>query len=314
MQTYLTLDASNLIYRTFFANIKEKDNITVGMTYHMSFMSLSKFAKKFKADQIVIAFDKPNSWRKQYTQDESSVTHKIYKGQRRQNLSTQEMKKLEELDAHLDELAIIFKDWTGVITLRKQDLEADDLIAGFTQQFKDDKHIIVSSDKDFMQLLGGNVQLIDPMTEKARNLADFDYDPKYFMFEKCFRGDRGDNVQSSYPRLQAKKIQEAYTDSFKLANIMNHKFVVHEIDSEGKLKDHEYTTRELFEENQMLMDLTLQPEPVRELITETINEAIANRGKYDKFKFMRFCSKYELLTILGRIDEFTALLGGKRRY
>jgi hypothetical protein len=314
MNTYLILDASNLIYRTFFANIKEDAEVTVGMTYQMSFMSLSKFARKFKADQVVIAFDKPNSWRKQYTQDEGSITHKIYKGQRRQNLSSQELKKLENLDNHLDELATIFRDYTGVVTLRKQDLEADDLIAGFTQYYKDDKHIIVSSDKDFMQLLGtGNVQLIDPMTEKPRNLAEYEYDARYFMFEKCFRGDRGDNVQSSYPRLPSKKIQEAYVDSFKLANIMNHKFVVDEIDKEGKLIPHEYTTRDLFEENEMLMDLTKQPEPVRELMMETITDAVENRGRYDKFKFVRFCNRYDLVTILNRIDDFTSLLAGKRR-
>jgi hypothetical protein len=206
----------------------------------------------------------------------------------------------------------MFKERSGLIALKRKYLEADDLIAGFVQKYPDDKHIIVSSDKDFIQLLSnGNVTLIDPHSDKPRSLEEWDYDAGYFIFEKCFRGDIGDNVQSSYPRLRATKIKAAYTDEFAKANIMNHTFGVEELDTEGKLKTYTYKTKDLYEENQLLMDLTKQPEYIRELIDSTIEIAINNRGKYNYFEFVKFCGKYELIAILNNVSKYSALLSGK---
>lgn len=316
MNTYLIMDASNLVYRTFFANLKGQgsdQSLDVGISYLSSLQTLAKYHRQFNANDIVIAFDMPNSWRKAYTKDKDyCVTRKIYKGHRRQNLTESEKRRLADLDTHLQELSDMFKTQTGLITLKRKHLEADDLIAGFVQKYKDDKHVIVSSDKDFLQLLSnGNVTLIDPATDKARDLSEWDYDAKYFMFEKCFRGDIGDNVQSSYPRLTSKKIKEAYVDEFKRANILNHAFVVEKIGEDSQLQTVNYATKDLFEENQLLMDLTQQPEYIRELIDTTIDDAVANRGKYNHFNFIKFCGKHELVTILNNVERFASLLSGK---
>lgn len=313
MNTYLILDASNLIYRSFFANIDEDDEMTVGLCYHIALTSLSKYHRKFNATDVVVAFDMPNSWRKLYTKDKDNcITRKLYKGTRRQGLTESQKNKLFTLDKNLEELADLLKSNTGIIVLKRAHLEADDLIAGFTQQYKHDKHVIISSDKDFIQLLdNGNVSLIDPNTDKPRDLADWDYDANYFMFEKCFRGDPGDNVQSSYPRLQAKKIKTAYINEFDRTNIMNHEFTVIEKLVDDEVKTHTYKTKELFEENKLLMDLTAQPEGIRELITDAISDAVENRAKFNYVSFLKFCGKHNLQNILTNIDKFTALLSGK---
>jgi hypothetical protein len=317
MKTNLVLDASNLVYRTFFANTEDSREMDMGMCYQMTLNSLSKYYNQYKADDVVIAFDMPKStsWRKLYTKDlENCVTKKLYKGNRRQNLTEDQKKKLAELDNHLDELANIFKNQSGLIVLRKKYLEADDLIAGYTQKFSDDKHIVISADKDFIQLLdNGNVTLIDPYTDKPRDLSEWDHDAKYFMFEKCFRGDAGDNVQSSYPRLRSTKIKAAYADALARVNLMNHTFSVEEINGEGKLVTHNYTTGPLFEENELLMDLAKQPPYIRELIDSTITDAIKERGKYNYFDFVKFCGKYDLVAILNNVDKYTPLLSGKGR-
>lgn len=316
MNTYLILDASNLVYRTFFANNRPTGGeFDVEMCYLATFNSLAKYHRKYQANDVVIVFDMPNSWRKLYTKDtEHCKTHKIYKGQRRQNLTESEKLKLAELDRHLDELATLFVERSGLIVLRRKYLEADDLIAGFVQKFKDHKNIIVSADKDFIQLLrNGNVTLIDPLTDTPRDLKDWNHDAEYFMFEKCFRGDAGDNIQSSYPRLRSDKIQKAYTDEFLRTNLMNHKFIVEMIDKDGKLKEKKYVTKELYEENQLLMDLTKQPEYIRELMDETIEAALVNRGKYNLVDFVKFCRKHHLQVIIDNVSKFSALLTGRGR-
>jgi 5'-3' exonuclease len=42
--------------------------------------------------------------------------------------------------------------------LQDKQLEADDLIAGWIQQHPKDKHVIISSDSDFAQLVDANVK------------------------------------------------------------------------------------------------------------------------------------------------------------
>lgn len=65
-------------------------------------------------------------------------------------------------------------------------MEADDIIAGLVNVYDDDTtNIIVSSDKDFMQLIRDNVILFDPVSKKTRNLSEYNNDPDYFLFHKC---------------------------------------------------------------------------------------------------------------------------------
>ena len=312
MKTYLILDASNLIYRNFFASLNEDQEMTVAICYQMALNALSKYHAKYNATDVVVAFDMPNSWRKVYTKDtETCVTRKVYKANRRQTMTESQKKRMADLDTHIQSLADLFKDSTGLIVLKRKFLEADDLIAGFTQKFPDDKHIIVSSDKDYIQLLGnGNVSIVDPNTDKQRDLVDWDGDANYFMFEKCFRGDDGDNVQSSFPRIRKTRIQKAYVDAFERTNVMKHEFVVEYLEND-ELKTHTYQTEKLFEENRLLMDLTAQPEVIRELIDNTISDAVDNRGKFDYFTFVRFCGQYNLPNILSSMDRYTKLLSGK---
>ena len=66
--------------------------------------------------------------------------------------------------------------------------------------------------------------MIDPISKKHRSLDEWGGDADLFMFEKCIRGDRSDNVQSSYPRLRKTKIVEAFDDEYLRNNIMENEF------------------------------------------------------------------------------------------
>ena len=312
MKTHILMDVNNLVMRVM---MSDPDDIEtdIGIAIHRALQSLNKFYKKYNAHDVIVAFDS-TSWRKAYTSDknEDKVTHKHYKGHRRKNLTQSKLNKLQAIDRQLKEMYELFRDRTGLIVLKETYLEADDLIAGYVTKHKDDKNIIISADKDFIQLLAnGNVTLIDPLTEKPRDLAEWNHDAAYFIFEKCFRGDIGDNVQSAYPNLRSKKILEAYTDEFTRANIMNHTFTVESLDPEGKLREHKYTTKNLFEENKLLMDLTYQPDYIKELIEESITKSIENRGTFNYFNFIKFLGKHRLQAILTDVDKFVPLLSGK---
>lgn len=338
MKTYLIVDASNILYRSFFASLNEtytkksythngydenreadvsiplpnaNDEIDIGLAVHKALVYLNKYYKQFKANEIIMVFDPEISWRKAYTKNkDAAYTKKVYKANRRKDLTQSQIERFKVFDEHVDNFYKLLKEKTGVITLRKKYIECDDFIARLTQLYPNDKHIIISADKDFLQLLNSNVTLIDPATDKPRDLSEWGNDAKYFIFEKCIRGDIGDNVQSSYPRLRKNKIVEAYSNDVSRVNIMQHTFDVEWLDN-GTLQKHTYETGKLFEENQFLMDLTQQPEPIVKIMDTEIEQALTQRSKFDYMGFLRYCGSLQLHSIVKDIANFVPLLSGK---
>lgn len=316
VKTSLIVDANNILYRTFFAQIDEAEDIVIGMAHHSALWTLQKYWKQFPTDDIVMAFDQ-GSWRKDYTSDLSQcVTYKKYKGTRRQNLTAKQSAKLDKFDEHIEAFANMIETQTSLLTLRCQHLEADDVIAGYIQHNPDRKHIILSADKDYMQLLGkDNVTLIDPASGKPRSLVEeYNNDPNYFLFSKCIRGDASDNVISAYPRIRQTKIKEAYADEYVRQTVMQNVFKVIVNTDNGEIKEQEFRTSDIFEENDFLMNLSSQPDCIRDLIKNTLESAELNRGKFNYLKFLRFCTKYELTNIIDKVDSFVPMLAGKRYY
>ena len=56
-----------------------------------------------------------------------------------------------------DKFKEFITDKTNCTVLQNPVLEADDLIAGFIQTHPEDKHVIISTDSDFHQLIAPNV-------------------------------------------------------------------------------------------------------------------------------------------------------------
>lgn len=301
---YLILDMSNLLWRAYHANIKESKGVDdedfYNLGIHVGLQTMHTVYKKFSPCKAVLAFDRPN-WRKAYTQDEQlAVTSKVYKGHRRENLTESEKKRFERFLEYIRELEQFFRDQTATIVMSRELLEADDLIAGFVQYHPDDEHIIVSSDKDFIQILRhDNCQLYDPIGEKYRSLDDWDGDADLFMFEKCLRGDIGDNVQSAYPRVRKTKIRKAFEDPYERTNMMHHKWT----DQNGK----EYNVGDLFKENELLMDLEKQPEEIRDLIMETVVDA-KSCGHFKFFNFVKFLGEHNLKKISESAETYVDML------
>lgn len=300
---YLMFDISNMLYRTFYANQSADDITQAGLAHHTALTTLNKYFKQFNPHQVIMTFDRSN-WRKWYTQDEElCYSGKLYKGQRRKGMSPKEKQKYELFKEHLADFEEIVRENTTIVCLAENGLEADDLMAGFVQRVCSEGHEVigVSADKDLMQLLRyKNFTLIDPNSGKPRNLNEYHNDADFFMFQKCLRGDLGDNVPSAYPRIRTKKIEEAYTDPYVCTTIMNHTWT----NADGK----EIIVKRMFNENSLLMDLSKQPECVRRIIDETIDNGLNNPGKFDYFKFLRFCGKYELKKISEKLENYVPLL------
>lgn len=303
----LIIDGNNICYINFFAHKEADEADFLGLTFMGSLNSIKNIAKKFKAKNIIIAFDS-TSWRKGYTKRKDvCLTHKIYKANRKSNLEPRIKKKLEILEKELNVFSEALKAYTSMLVLKRNLLEGDDLIAGYVHRSPFEKNIIVSSDKDYMQLITDKTKLYNPVTDDFRTLDEHENDASYFLFEKCIRGDAGDNVISSYPRLRKTKILKAYNDDFEKNNIMKNDFEIEDM-VDGNIVKYSYNTGELFEENKLLMSLFDQPEPIKELIDKTIDTALENRGQFVLFDFLKFCAKYDMVNTIKSIDQFKTIL------
>lgn len=302
---YLILDATNVLYRTYFAHQNGGDVEDIsGLAVHSALITLNKHYTKHQPHKLVLCFDRHN-WRKDYTASDDAITKKQYKGTRRKNMTEAEAKRYTLFCQHIEEFEIMMRDHTGVITLAADGLEADDLVAGViqTMEVKDNNpsFVVISGDKDLIQLLGhDNTILIDPAKGKERTLEEWDGDAGLFMYEKCIRGDAGDNVQSARPRLKSTRLRKAYNDPYEHENLMREVWS----DKDGT----EFVVKKLFEENKKLMDLSAQPEDIRLKIVETVLRGFDNPGQFSYFHFMQYAGKHQLKKVADSADRYAKML------
>lgn len=299
---YLVFDISNLLYRTFFAQTNETDEVLAGLATHSALTMLNKYFRIHKPDKVVMAFDRA-SWRKEYTASEKCISKKPYKGNRRQDMTPAQQAKYQRFINHIHEFEKLIAEHTTIISLYRDRLEADDLIAGFSQIVANEENeiVIISSDSDLLQLTRyENVRVISPATDKEQSLAEYNDDPIYYVFQKCVRGDPTDNVQSAFPRVRATRIAKAYTDEFERVQLMNEKWT-----NENGV---EFKVQELFEENEILINLEKQPKDIRTLIYTAVDESLDKEREFSLFFILKFIGKYKLHKIRDNIDSYIPML------
>ncbi len=170
-KTYLLFDSANTFFRA--RHVVRGDDIytKTGLALHICMNSVKKCYERFKADHVVFCFE-GRSWRKDF--------YPRYKQNRkvtRDAMSPAEQEADKVFWETFDELKSFVEDKTNCTTLRHDQLEADDLIAGWVQSHPNDKHIIVSSDSDFYQLLADNVSQYNGITDTLITIDGF-YDDK----------------------------------------------------------------------------------------------------------------------------------------
>ncbi len=304
---YLMFDISNLLYRAFYAQ-KDDDSETIkGMAVHIALTTLNKYYKEYTPrKRVVMTFDR-SSWRKEHTANNPHL--KPYKGNRRTDLTQAQEQKYADFQNHLTEFEQIIRDYTTILALAGDRLEADDLMAGFVQQHLDDDIVIITADSDIAQLFKHtNVNIISPATNKPQSLEKYDYDPDYYLFQKCIRGDSTDNIQSAYPRVRQTRIKEIYddvnnSDGYKYVKFMKETW----IDQKGIT----HIVEDMFKENQILINLEKQPLDIREIMNSVITEELELNKKFSLFHFLKFLGKHELNKIKESIDNFVPMLSKK---
>jgi hypothetical protein len=325
---YLLVDGLNMFMRAKHVGGRGADIDTkIGMAMHIMFNSINKCWREFDGNHIVLCLE-GRSWRKDF--------YTPYKANRRVIADSRSVREQEDDELYFeayDDMVKFFAEKTNVSVVRCETAEADDMIATWIQQHPDDNHFIVSTDSDFYQLLAPNVTQYNGTTDqvvtlegwkdlksgeevidKKTNAPKTPIEPEWVLFEKCVRGDSSDNVFAAYPgaRLKGTKnktgMREAFDDrntgGYNYNNFMLQRWVDHEGD--------EHRVRTDFERNKILIDLTEQPDEIKELCVQRMNEGksnepVANIGIH----FMKFCSKWNLQRMSDNAQTYSGMLNGR---
>lgn len=296
----LVIDTTNAVFRIAAQNMKyAKGEFSAPLAIHALLLMLKKYFTSHKPDKIYFTFEGKNNWRKSYTQSSEALTYQKYKGNRVVD------KTMENVIDIIIEFQALLEKATTCITLHHHLCEGDDLIAGVTQYHaaQGDNTTIISSDKDFIQLLQHKgVKLYDPLSSSFRTCDDVEF----FIFEKCIRGDSGDNVISAYPRVRSTKLKEAMVNDYVKTEILNHTWNI-TIGGEEKT----YRVGDLFEENKKLLILDSQPQYVKDAIFTHIVEQNGLDKKYDNFEMIKFLTRNNMNNVLKSVSDFIPMFNIK---
>jgi 5'-3' exonuclease len=299
-------------------------DMRVGMAMHIMFNSVRKAWRDFNGTHVVFCLE-GRSWRKDF--------YPPYKANRKVLADKRTPREIEDDELFFeayDDMIKFFNDKTNCSVIRCPNAEADDLIATWIQTHPDDNHIIVSTDSDFYQLLANNVKqyngtteeivsldgvinaktgkhVIDKKTGKPKSVGD----PSFVLFEKCVRGDPTDNVFSAFPgaRLKGSKnktgITEAYDDrergGYNFNNFMLQRWVDHE--------EVEHRVRDDYERNRILIDLTAQPDDIKDACRNIVRDAVLKDSVSQVgIHFMKFCAKWNLQRLSESATDFGEIL------
>lgn len=277
-KTVLLIDGENLLHQSFhkFEKLKSTDGKPSGAIFGF-FKSLHMYLTRFESDEVYISFDNGHS----------PVRMKLlpnYKGHRK-NISV-------DYESLQSQKAIIMK-MLGMLRINyifdKNNntlYEGDDFLAYLAiKKFQSEKIILISSDKDFNQLLNKNLRIYNPRKDEIIRLENckdlFGYHANETVEYLAMVGDISDDI-SGFPGIGPVKARKILDEG------RIEKFI-------AQSKNKEYL--KIWRRNEQLIDLFWF---VRNIPLEKLPLKSKKKFKYDKFK--KVCIEYSLSSFL--TDQF----------
>jgi 5'-3' exonuclease len=317
---YVLIDTANMFFRARHGAFRASDTWEkIGFALHVTLMSANKVAQRFKADHVVFALE-GRSWRKDFYEP-----YKKNRAVARAALTEAEQDEDKMFWETYDALTKYLAERTNCSVIQCPTAEGDDIIARWIALHPQDEHIIISSDTDFVQLIAPNVTQYNgisdehitlegyfdakgkPVIDKKKQEPKTIPDPKWLLFEKCMRGDTSDNVFSAFPGVRTKGtknkvgLQEAFEDKDRQGYNWNNMMLQRWTDHNGA----EHRVLDDYNRNVALIDLTAQPQDVRDTVDTCILEQRSDKdvGQVG-VRFMQFCGKYDLIKCSESADSF----------
>lgn len=286
LEKRLVVDFSHVIFRNFFMNRKQIDSLDAenpGSGFHFlkycALQSLFYIVTNFNPTEVILAIDGRKNWRKKYYPE--------YKADRKEKRA----KDTFDWFAFFDRLSLfeeeIKKNFPFKV-IKNAHLEADDIAGWFARERNDIETILVSSDKDWSQLLKyPNIKMWDPIKRSLLKVKN----PEEELRIKILTGDSGDNVPPIRRGMGPKTAKKILSNEEKYKKELN---------------DH----KEEFKRNTVLIDLKFTPKQFLSKLAESYDsyEFPMKDLKhlyiyFSKSKMKRFCDKLDSISkILNSIN------------
>jgi len=319
---YIIVDSLNTFFRSIHSAPKGAGTwAKVGLSIHIMLASVNSVVNRFGGDHVVFCTE-GRSWRK-----DAYAPYKKNREAARAERTEVEVEEGKMFMEAFDSTIAFLRERTNCTVVNHPKAEADDLIARFIALHPDDEHVIISSDTDYYQLLSPTVTLFNGVTDEHHTIdgifkknGDRVIDkktkqpktipnPSWLLFEKCMRGDSGDNVFSAYPGVREKGsknkvgLREAFADKDKQGYAWNNLMLQRWVDHNNV----EHRVVDDYRRNVSLIDLTAQPEDLKAAFDAAIRETVTPKsvGQVGMY-FLKFCGKYELNRLSDNAQAFAS--------
>jgi hypothetical protein len=248
---------------------------------HMILNSVRMYRSKFTDEygEVVLTYDSRHYWRKEYFPE--------YKASRKKGRDT-DNKDWNRIFEVLNTIKAELKETFPYKFLEVYGAEADDIIATLCKKYQNEKVMIVSGDKDFIQLQKyKNVKQYSPIQKKFVNGID----PYTYIQEHVLRGDKSDGVPNvlSPDQTFINEIRQKPLGKKKLEGLLNQ-----DVDS------YPDEIKRNYQRNVMLINLDNIPAKLEEEILNDYTSAPCG----DRSKLFNYFIEKKLKTLTEAIGEF----------
>ena len=264
-------------------NMKMNNNKTIdeNMVRHMILNSIRMYRKEHHNEygEVVLTWDLKHSWRRDYFPE--------YKASRRKGREESDL-DWEDIFGTLNKIRNEIKQNFPYKYLEVFGAEADDIIGFLCEENKNEKIMIISGDKDFIQLQKyPNVTQWSPITKKQVN----GFDPTIYLKEHILKGDTSDGV----PNILSP--DNTFVDGLRQRPLSRKKIQSWLL---GGGSDWNDEVKRNFQRNSTLIDLSKTPEELKNQIRLEYN----NAPHGDRSKLLNYFMKNKLKELTENIGEF----------
>lgn len=280
----ILLDWSNVIIGNIMVSQRYDKSLDEGLIRHLVLNNLRSYRKRFKKKygELVICTDFHSSWRK-----EIFPFYKASRKKAREKSTTDWSNLFDIVNKITDELEEIFP----YKIIRVSHAEADDVIATLTyNKYANDKVLIISSDKDFVQLHQKNVNQFSPRLNKML----VEKNPNTYIKEHIIKGDVGDGI----PNILSD--DDCFVDEEKRQKPLSKKKITDWINKSINDFNVSETIINNYERNKKLIDLSYTPDDLKKEILSSYNEQETASGR----GILNYFMKNDLKNLMDVLNDF----------
>ena len=271
-----------MVASTMMSMGKEQSEVDIDMVRHMILNSLRMYRSKYYEEygELVLCCDGRHSWRREYFPQ--------YKAARKSSRDA-DNRNWAQIFGCLDIIKTELKEFFPYKYIQIDESEADDIIGVLAREAGTEKVMIISGDKDFIQLqVHKNVKQYSPITKKLVTINN----PYNYLKEHIMRGDSSDGIPNflSSDNCIVDKIRQKPLSKKKIESWLDEKPA--DFCTEEQLRN--------YHRNMKLIDLQYTPLDIVGKIKQQFNEK--PQGK--RSGLLNFFVERKLNNLIQDIGEF----------